>query len=396
MRINSMTCALVLALGAAGPAAAAANARPAGAATAAAASPAHAAHLREIIDGIALYEVFRGQQLPPGASAYERQFAQQFLRQASEEELVRRLTPALAGIVNPRLAAQVARLVASPAVRQRELRILAGAAGGYATNAEVAELRRIDADPAMKEFQRLKPALKTAISHAIARWSEDFGSELNARAGAVLDKLETDMREARDKPFRQVEIGSVGFEPLDQVVRSVGKCKMRFAKAFDRQGKELKQTRYDEYFMAKKLANSQHLVNAYGAIDRAEWILENTLIELNAAIKEREEGLARSSFANQPKFRAQLDEGTAQLYTFAGDYGEAARGLTAQHRKVVAFMQTHLFNVSVKDDKLAFSDEEDLRQATEVFDQLVRARTRLDEVVANMEAARKALPTQSN
>jgi hypothetical protein len=385
MRSNFLICALLLAT-ASLPAADARAADTPGVAASATVSPAHAAHLRAIIDGIALYEIMRRQQLPAALDGYDRQFAQLFLRQTSEDELARRLVPSFAKTISPPLAAQVAKLVSAPAVRQRELRNTAGSAPQL-SKTQLEELIRIEANPAMKEFRRLQPALHASVKRVVSTWSEEFGTQLHARAWGVLEKLDEDLRAARNAQLRQVEIGKVGFEPLDQLVRAVGKCTLRFAKAFEAQGKELQNTRYDEYFQAERLANSQHLVNAYEAIDRAEWILENTLKELNAAIREREEGIAQSAFANQPGFRGKFDDATARMYTFAGDYGEAARRLTAQHRKVVAFMQTHLFNVTVKDGKLLFSDEDDLRQASEIFEQLTQARARLDEVIASMGAA---------
>ncbi|WP_211232037.1 hypothetical protein [Pseudoduganella violaceinigra] len=307
--------------------------------------------------------------------------------------MIRRLTPSLARIIHPQLAAQLAKLVNSPAFRARESRAATGSFGSP-SSAEAAELRRIDADPAMAEFRRLRPAMTTAVSNTVRQWSMEFGAQLNASAWALIDKLEDDLRTAPESSYRSVEIGSVGFEPLDQVIRSIGKSIIRFNKAFKRQEKEMKAAHYDEYFIAKNLANTQYLANAERVIDQAEWILENTLTELNAAIKEREEGIAKSSMSSQPEFRAKNDNTTAMLYSFAGDYGEAVRRMTTQHRKVVAFMQTHLFNVTVKDDKLIFSDENDLQQATEVLDQLRQARAKVEEVVANLAARETQLRGQ--
>jgi len=293
------------------------------------------------------------------------------------------MVPALAKVINPGLAAQLARQMNIPVFRKREARAL-GVPGGaeYFTNAEMAELRGIDSSPAIREYMMLKPKVREAVQSTIRGWSEDFAFQLNKKALDAIGQVDKDLMAARDAhEGRTIKIGSIGFEPWDQLIYAVGSSMIKFSNAFLHLENSLKQLRYEEYFRAENLASRKHLENANAVIDKVEVALETTLKEFNDAIKEREDSVAKSAFASKPEFRKDMDEGLGKLYAFAGDYSESARNMLAQHRQLIAFMQARVDKVSLKDGNLIFATEEELKQAQEILDKLDSARTALQEIL---------------
>jgi hypothetical protein len=382
MKLKTVPCAILLAIAAAAPLAA--HSAETAAATAAKLDSSHEQDLRAILDAEYLFE-FLVKLQPTEAGNFEQEFMAAFRAQASREEMMRRLLPAIGKEIPPLLAAQVERQVNNAIYRKRAAGSLRKAAtpeaGGFTTfysEEELQTLRRIDQHPAMTKYLALQPRLQAIIREAIGRWSMEFAAQLNGRAADAIEQVEKDLLAAREaNDGRAIRVGTIGFEPWDFVIAAYGQCAIKFARAFEQQEAGMVRLNYSEFLRLRYLADKQHLEQAPGVIDQAEAILESTLTSLNAAVKEREQTVGKSSMLRSARLRKQYEEGIGSLYTYVGDYGETVRLQLARHRQLVSFMQSQIGNTELRDGLLAFGTEEARLQALELLGKLQEAQQRL-------------------
>lgn len=390
MKLKKLTCALLFALAAAAPATVLAAETTIAGPGSENQDFSHSRDLRAIIDAEYLFE-FLTKASPAPPKDFEQEFMAAFRAQATREELMRRLVPALGKEIPPILAAQLERQINNPVYRKRALRNLdkmgsldVGNFTTFFTDRELQTLRRIDAHPAMAQYRVLQPKLQATIREVIGRWSTDYAAQLNGKAADAIEQVEKDLIAAREaNDGRTIKIRSIGFTAWDHVINAYGQFAIKFANAFAQQEAAMLKLNYPEFLRPTYLADKQHAEQASSVIDQAETILELTVSQLNAAVKEREQTIAKSSMVKSPLLKKQHEEGIGGLYTYVGDFSEAIRLQLAQHRQVAAFMQAQNGNFAVQDGRLSFATEEARLQAVELFGKLDEARQRLQKLNAD-------------
>lgn len=388
MKLKTLSYALLLAIATAGTVTAHAG-ETASSTNASAELQSYSRNLLAILDAEYLFE-FITKPRPVAVGDFEQQFEAAFRAQATREEFAKRLMPVLAREIPPLLAAQLERQMNNAVYRKRGLNNLAkandAASIDYFTDQEMRLLRAIDEHPAIKQYVALQPKLRSAIMEAIGRWSVDFAAHMNGMAADAMQQVEKDLIAAREaNDGRTIALRSIGFAPWDHIIQAYGQFAIKYTGIFQRQDAELKRLNYAQFLRPLYLADKQHLDQAPGIIDKAESILESTVMQLNAAVKEREEMVAQSSMVKIPQFKKKYEDAIAGLYAFVGDYGEAGRMQLAQHRQFVSFMQVHRENMAVQDGLLEFRDKETHAQALAIAGRLEAAQQRMDALIANRE-----------
>ncbi|MFP5390249.1 MAG: hypothetical protein ACLGI6_01700 [Gammaproteobacteria bacterium] len=128
-------------------------------------SVAHQSDLRELLVACNVYQWIA----TPGGTGVD----QALRRQLTPEQVYSRVIPIYARWIGAPEAAQLAALSRSPVFRKREQRVLAaqGAAvpaSSFLSQAEIAQLNRIDASPAMRALRAARPAINHDINDAFA------------------------------------------------------------------------------------------------------------------------------------------------------------------------------------------------------------------------------------
>jgi len=388
--ISRFSCALLVAIAATAPVTAIAGESPATGTGTEKQDFSHSRDVRTIIDAEYLFE-FLTKPRPVAPNDFEQEFMAAFRAQATHEEMMRRLVPVFGKEIGPLLAAQLERQMNNPVYRKRAARGLnqignmdLGSTTAYFTGQELQTLRSIDAHPSMVQYRALQPKLQAVVREAIGSWSNDFAAQLNGKAADAIEQVEKDLVAAREaNDGRTIKIPTVGFTPWDQVIEAYGQCSIKFANAFALQEAAMLKLNYSEYLRPTYLTDKQHVELAPGVIDQAEAILESTVAQLDAAVKERELAIGKSSMVKSPRLRKQYENGIASLYAYVGDYSEAVRLQLAQHRQVVAFMQSQNGNFAVHDGRVSFPTEEVRLQAVQIFEKLDEARQRLQQLNAD-------------
>ncbi len=382
--ISRFSCALLLAVAAAVPVTAFAGEAPATGTSSEKQDFSHSRDIRAIIDAEYLFEFLTKPRFV-APDDFEQEFMAAFRAQATHEEMMRRLAPAFGKEIGPLLAAQLERQMNNPVYRKRAARGLnqvgnmdLGGTTAFFTDQELKTLRSIDAHAAMVQYRALQPKLQAVVREAVGIWSNDYAAQLNGKAADAIEQIEKNLVAAREaNDGRTIKIPRIGFAPWDQIIDAYGQCSIKFANAFAQQDAAMLKLNYGEFLRPTYLIDRQHVEQAPAVIDQAEAILESTVTQLDAAVKERELAIGKSSMVKSPRLRKQYEHGIASLYAYVGDYSEAVRLQLAQHRQAVAFMQSQNGNFTVHDGKVALPTEEARLQAVQIFEKLDEARQRL-------------------
>ncbi|MTW10219.1 hypothetical protein GM658_06345 [Pseudoduganella eburnea] len=171
------------------------------------------------------------------------------------------------------------------------------------------------------------------------------------------------------------------------------------ALTFHRYNAELDKMDFFEQTKPGGIVTKQNYDEAAGVVDKAEDALAIALKDLDGAIHDREQDIGKSEFAGHPKFRAKMDEVTANLYTFAGDLGEAYRRMFSAQRQLIAFLQAHKELASVEGETIIFEDEANVAAVNGLLGRIVTAAKDVEALVnrqtalenAEFDKARKAL-----
>lgn len=400
MKLKHLPHALILALAAASAASAqdsAANDPAAQAAAAAAAAAAahvspHASDLYAILFALPFYEGMAYAKLPAGS--YNHAMRDYYLRHVSKEELIARMVPGMTAIVPPALAARVAANMREPAYRKRMKsyvveRTGAGDAPDYLTAEELAVLKRIDNEQSSKDFAARMPQISELVRKTMADSREALEVKLARQALATIETTQGEIAQV-NKTGRPVAIRTIGFEPWDQIIRAVGNSTLKMALTFYRFNSELDRLQYADLVQAPSVVRRHNYGEVAALVDQAEDALATSLKELDAAIKEREQDISQSEFANVSQFRSKLDEVTAGLYTFAGDLGEAYRNLFAAQRQMVAFLQEHKTSARLEGEKIVFDDDASVATMNDIFKRILAAARDVEGIVDRQTARENA------
>lgn len=391
MKMKSIACTLVLALtaiAAAQPATAAdgqssaAQAALAAQAAQAAASSVHASDLHDILFIMPVYEAIAYADLSKHDS-YNRALRDYFVRTYSKESLIARMIPGLKELVPPALAASVAENMRQPAYR-KQMKIHVARLSGKAEKAEplTAEeskiVARLAAEPSSRKFAELAPKVSDLTSTVSAKVREEVEIQITKEALATIVQTQSEITEVTTTG-RPVQIRTIGFEPWDQVIRAIGDSSQKMALAFYHFNTELEKQNYVDMTKAPNIVTRQNYDEAFALIDKAEDLLAVALRDTDNAIRERNQKVAQGEFAKFQSFRKKLDEQTAGLYTFTGNFGEAYRNLFITQRQAVRFLQEHKGHVTVAKDSEMVLFEDDASAAT------------MNEIFSRMEAAGDAI-----
>jgi hypothetical protein len=356
----------------------------AGSVSAEAPSTHHAQDLRELFIGL---RIFKSLQREPRnwatLSAPDREFDLAFRRQMSEEEVYRRLTPGYAALINPKQAAELARLTRAPAWRKREQRLheLNGASvylSTFMTPGEIAETRRIDAAPAMLALRANEKKLHQTVQDAMDRWSRQFDQELNVRMVDVQRKVKSDMAANRESGSGgTITIGRVGVPYADKYAYITGSGIIKIDNAYNRFENRLKNLGFSDILKSEYLASKVSLAHSRTVVEQADAALTTLLNDVDLAIKEREEALSKLELPRQGESQRKIDSATGGAYGYMVDFGEGYRRLLDDHRRLLAFIAERSAKVFYEDGKLMFSTDQDLALARELFDKLDSSRADL-------------------
>lgn len=367
-------------------------AAPAPAAAGAPLSAAYAKDLRAIIDALRIFEFLTAANAEPASlSAPERDLMLAFRGQLTRADCYAHIEPVMANALTPARAAELAKLMGLPVFRKREARALAapGARAGLGdySDAEVAELRRIDALPAMLEWRAMQPKLKLAVHQAFSDWTARYGEQMVEKAMDVLRRLSADMAAARAAGRMDgVTVGRVGVRFWDQFASLIATSGIRISAASLRLDRELGALGFNDLLEPENLASKARIAHAREVLERAEAALETMLNDVNGAIRDREDGLRSIEFPRKGEYLKSFDREIGQLYAFFVDFGEASRRVLDQYRRVLAFIDERQEGVRLQDGKLVFATDADLAMAREIFSHIGAAAAELQRVV---EAQRK-------
>lgn len=363
-------------------------------------SPAYAKDLRELLEALRSYEWLIA---PPSnaatQTAADREFDTAFRRQVTPDETYRRLVPVYARFISPKQAAELARVARVPAFRKREAR--GQAAGGatiylnsFLTPAEMAELRRIDAMPAVVALRAIQKKIHVDLNAALGRWGRQFDDGLGDKADAVLNKVSADLAAASEAgQGRTITIGRVSVPYIDKVLWISGSAMIKTSNAYRKFANELKHVGFDDILKPEYLGSKVTLAHSRSVVEQVEASLENLLKDIDQAIKERDEALRGVETPRMSSYLKKVEEGTGGSYAYMVEFGESYRRMLDEHRRLLAFVSERQSKVHYEDGKLLFSDDADLAMARDIFAKLDLASADLRALVARQlqkeEAAQK-------
>jgi hypothetical protein len=389
MRFTPLMAAAAMALLAALPPLHAETDPASAAASAAELSPAYVKDLRELLEALRTYEWLAAPPSNAGSlTAADREFDTAFRRQVTLEETYRRLVPVYARFITPKQAAELAKAARSPAFRKREARgQAAGGATVYPSNflkpAEMAELRRIDAMPAVIALRGMQKKIHVEVNDALGRWARQFDDGLADKAEQVLNKVSADLAAAREAgEGRTITIGRVSVPYMDKVVWISGSAIIKMSNAYRKFGNELKYYGFEDILKPEYLGSKVSLAHSRSVVEQVEASLEKLLKDIDQAIKERDEALRGVESPRMSNYLKKVEAATGGSYAYMIDFGEAYRRMLDEHRRVLSFISERQSKVHYEDGKLLFADDADLAMAREIYAKLDQASADLRALVA--------------
>ena len=351
-------------------------------------APAYSKDLREVIDVLRSYEWLIG--APTNAatlSAADREFDAAFRRQVTQDETWRRLVPVYARFLTPGQAAELARLMRTPGFRKREARAqLSGGGviypGTFLTPAEMAELRRVDAMPAIIAFRAAQKKIRADVNEALTRWARQFDERMADQAHEVLRKVDADLAAARAAgEGRTIKIGRVSLAYMDKVVWISGSAVIKMSNAYNKFEDELKYYGFEDILKPEYLASKVSLAHSLSVVDQVEASLEKLLKNIDLAIKERDEALRAVDSPRMSNYLKRVESTTGNSYTYMIEFGEAYRRMLDERRRLLGFIGERQSKVKYEDGKLLFAEDADLATAREIFAKLDLANADLNALV---------------
>lgn len=404
MKMKSIASTLLLALAAAAAqsaAAAASQASAAQAAQAAAADAAYESDLHDILSTMPVYEAIVYADLSKYDS-YSRALRDYYVRHYSKESLIARMVPGLKEFLSPALAARIAETMRHPAYRKQVKIFVARLSGNSEkaeplTEEESKTVARLSAQPTTRKFTELSPKISDFTRKVSANIREEVEMQLVKDALSTIVKTQNEINQVATTG-RPVPIRTIGFEPWDQVIRAVGNSSQKMALAFHHFNTELEKLNYVDTIKATNLITRQNYEEAIALIDKSEDLLATALRDTDIAIKERNQQVAQGEFAKFQAFRKKMDEQTANLYTFTGDFGEAYRNMFITQRQMVLFLQEHKGHVTVAKDSemVLFEDDANVEMMNDIFSRMEAAGEALNAVVQRQVSREDELIAKMN
>ncbi len=351
-------------------------------------APAYAKDLRDLLEAVRSYEWLSGPPAPGAtATAADREFDSAFRRQITAEETYRRLAPVYARFIPPRQAAELARLTRTPGFRKREAR--GQQAGGgliypstFLTPAELAELHRVDATPAIVALRANQKKIHAEVNEAVGRWAHQFDERMADQAHDVLRKVDADLAAARAAgEGRTIKIGHVAIPYMDKVVWISGSSIIKMSNAYNKFEDELKYVGFADILKAEYLGSRVSLAHSRGVLDQVEVSLEKLLKEIDQIIKERDEALRGVETPRMSNYLKKIETATGGSYGYMVEFGEAYRHMLDEKRRLINFVGERQSKVHYEDGSLLFSDDADLVTVREIFAKLEQARLEVNAVI---------------
>jgi transcriptional regulator of heat shock response len=360
-------------------------------------SAAYDKDLCSIIESHHTYEYIKQTPQPKGLPPFELEFVMAMRNQMTRPELCRHLQPALAKLLNPGKASVLAKLTSSEAYRKREgkglvsSRITSGGMVLY-TQAEMAELRRLDANPAIVEWRALQPQLEKEVKQAITSWNTEYAAAVSLKLVDEMARIEAELaaaREKKDRSKRTITFKQIGLPSFDQLIYVMGNNLIKMFNAFSRFENELDVSGFNNLVSPERLVTQEDLRHAGEVMDQADAAVVHLMESLDTALKERESGLSSLNMNSQDRFRKIIESKMTGGYTFFVDFGEGMRGVMEQQRKLLVFLGEHQGKYKVADGKFVFQSEEDLATLRSIGANIDRSREALNTLINAQERREK-------
>ncbi|MES2019419.1 MAG: hypothetical protein V4484_23255 [Pseudomonadota bacterium] len=351
-------------------------------------APAHARDVRELMEILRTHEWLIGPPIADATlSAADREFDSAFRRQITPDETYRRLAPVYARFLNARQSADLLKLVRTSGFRKRELR--AQQAGGgliypgtFLSPAEMTELRRVDAAPAVLNLRAMQKKLRAETGDEIKRWARQFDERMNDKARDVLRKVDADLDAARAAgDARTITIGRVGLPYMDKVVWISGSAMIKMSNAYRHFDGELKYLGFQDILKPDYLGSKLSLAHSRSVVEQVEAALEKLLKDTDQTIKERDAALREVESPRMSNYLKSVEAGTGDSYGYMVEFGEAYRRMLDEYRRLLNFVAAHQADVQYQDGKLLFANDADLATARDIFARIEQAGADLQALV---------------
>ncbi|NRR34076.1 hypothetical protein HSX11_28260 [Oxalobacteraceae bacterium] len=349
--------------------------------------------LRSIMDNAQLL-VHMKTPLPgtPAKSKPEREFEAAFMQLLTRETMYLHLQPAFAKVFDAQQTAAIARLSANPVFIKRE-RLAVGMPGRVSygsslfTDSEAAELRRIDASPAMAIWRAGQARLKAEVFQAMKTWAGQFANDTAVRAMKAIYQVQLDLAATRETDKdRKIVIGRVGLSYLDQMIWASGSSQIKIFNAHRRFNQDMERFGLFDALLPARVVSRSGLALSRTALERTEQSLETMQKEVRMALKEREEGMRAIEFPGHGEFQKHLEKGLASAYGFYVDFDEANRRAIDQYRHALSFFEERQEHVQFKDGRLIFDNDADLAMMRDIMGNVQAAAKDLQRIVSEQEA----------
>jgi hypothetical protein len=363
-------------------------------------TPEQAHDVREFLEAAHMYEWSTMLSKKEGQPASLIEFQRVFMRHATPEETYRRMVPVFARQLTPQQWAELAKASRSPAFRKRESAALSRASllttvPMYYTAAELEELRRIDALPAMKAYRAMEPKINVDLTAMWKAWGAEFSRTQILHALDAIQKVEIDLATARTAGGgKTIAIGHSELSYLDNYIRVISESLIRISNAYLKFNNELKRVGLKDVLKPEHLMSKVALQHSIAAVEQVDVALDALLREIDAIHSEREAGLNSLDFPAKEQFLKEVNASLAGSYDFTLRMGEANRKVVDQYRRILAFMQDRQGAYDLQDGKISFKSDDDMRVAHDLYAGLSEASQDLnrliDEQIKKEDMARQA------
>ncbi|MFS2004817.1 hypothetical protein ACEN9F_14440 [Duganella sp. CT11-25] len=331
------------------------------------ASPEQLTAARHLMQAMAMPKIIRNAMArAPNIDQESYDVAQHMSRNASDPELCAVLAPVYAKHAPAseieRLASAyestIGRRLISNLLAQQG--VLEGLRKPPLTAAEVREARAIDALPASKAIAAASDTLKAETISTMTAWRNAYYVSYTRRGLAALHELNTTVsRRQPGDPEPQLTFQRTGLATLDKVVTLMAEHTIALSNASIAMRSDLESYDIRGILAKERLASADGIALSKRGLTQSEERMERFLRVMELLQTSFRQRLAK--MVQNPQSLASFEPMITRQYEFIVGFGENQRALFDTFGRVLAFSQSRLGKLHLKDGRLLFDDEADLQ-----------------------------------
>ena len=331
------------------------------------ASPEQLTAARHLLQAMAMPKIIRNALArAPNIDQESYEVAQHMSRNVGDQEVCALLAPVYGKYAPPseieRLAtayeSTFGRRLISDLLAQQGL--LEGLRKPPLTAAEIREARAIDALPAAKAISAAGVTLKTENQTALQAWRNAYYANYTRQGLAALRELNATIanRQAGD-PEPQLKFQRTGLATLDKIVALMAEHSISFSNAGMAMRSDLESYDLRHLLTADRLTSADGIALSKRRLAQSEERMERFLRVMDLLQTSFRQRLAKT--VQNQKSLASFEPMIAREYEFIVSFGENQRSLFDSLGRVLAFSQSRLDKLHLKDKHLIFDDDADLQ-----------------------------------